>query len=234
MSEESTNPAVTQSVETPAPVQTGPEWFIDEQTPGQGSRPTWLPTKYKSAADLGKGYDELQTKLGAFTGAPDEYSLGNLEIDESQLVVQEIKAVAKELHMSQDGLQKFLGRIHAATETESEANLNDQVKKLGKDGERMLKEYNTWTKDYFKPEEVEVVKNWIKSSDDLVTFNRMMSNSNMSAVPTGGSMSLANNHESVVDLRAELVTNIKKFDSDKSYSSNWSKRMGAAVARENR
>jgi len=222
------------TVETPKPEANQPSWYLDEKTPGQGDRPEWLPAKYKSAADLGKSYSELEKKLGAFTGAPEEYDLSSLEVDDSQLIVQEIKSVAKELNMSQDGLQKFLGRIATATETENQAHLEDQIKKLGKDGESALKEYENWTKNYFKPEEAEVVKTWIKTADDLTIFNKVMSTTNRSAMPTSQSMALANNHESIADLRKELTDNIGKFDTDKTYAKNWSARMAGAVAREHR
>jgi hypothetical protein len=45
---------------TPAPEATQP------QTGGE-DRPEWLPSKFKSAADMAKAYGELETKLGAST-----------------------------------------------------------------------------------------------------------------------------------------------------------------------
>lgn len=219
--------------ETPPPTNE-PDWFLDDSTPGSGTRPEWLPPKYKKVSDLAKAYTEAEKRLGAFTGAPEEYNLGDLELDESQLIIQEMKAVGKELHMSEEGLKKFIGRLAVATETESEANLQDQVKKLGKDGERILKEYDNWTKNYFKPEESERIKEWVRTADDLTLFNKLMSNTNMSAVPTSQSMALANGHESVADLRKEMTTNIAKYENDKNYRDNLSKRLSQAVARENR
>jgi hypothetical protein len=232
MSEEgtSTESTVTES----APPSNEPSWWIDDNTPGQGERPSWLPPKYKKVSDLGHGYLEAEKRLGAFTGAPEEYNLGDLELDESQLVVQELKAVGKELNMSEEGLKKFLGRLHTAVETETEANLEEQIKKLGKDGERVLKQYQNTIKDYFSPEEAEVAKGWIRSAEDLQLFNKLTSQSTRSAVPTSQSVALANNHETVADLRQELVGNIQKFENDKNYQKNWSKRMEQAVARENR
>lgn len=211
-----------------------PSWWIDDNTPGHGERPAWLPPKYKKVSDLGQGYLEAEKRLGAFTGAPEEYNLADLEIDESQLVIQEIKAVGKELNMSEEGLKKFLGRLSTAVETETEANLEEQVKKLGKDGERLLTQYKNLTQDYFAPEEAEIVKGWVRTADDLKMINKLMASTSRSAVPTSQSVALANNHESVADLRNELTANIQKFESDRNYQKNWSKRMEQAVARENR
>lgn len=208
-----------------------PEWYLDDNTPGQGSRPEWMPTKYKRASDVGKAYSELEKKLGSFTGAPESYDLSGLELDSEQHTVKELTAVAKELNMSQEGLQKFLGRLTSAQETESAVHMEEQVKALGPDGERMLVEYKNWSKDYLKPEEREVVTEWVKTADDLKVFNRMMAHTHMSAVPTTATMNMANNFETVKELRAELVKNVERFDRDKNYQKDWSARMAKAHLR---
>lgn len=209
-----------------------PQWYLDENTPGNGERPQWLPSQFNKASDVGKSYVELQKKLGGFTGAPDKYDLTSLELDESQHLVQEITAVAKELNMSQDGLNKFLGRLASAQEAEKDVHLDEQIKKLGPDGDRMLVEYKNWTKDYLKPEVREVVNEWIKTAEDLRAFNHLMAHTHMSAVPTSQTMNIANKFESVKELRNELTKNFARFQSDKTYQKDWSSRMARAVERD--
>tara|TARA_R110000868_G_scaffold56650_5_gene175195 strand:- start:248 stop:970 length:723 start_codon:yes stop_codon:yes gene_type:complete len=222
--------------ETPAPHTTDganePSWYIDDKTPGDGERPSWMPAKYKSMADLGKSYTELEKKLGAFTGAPESYNFEEVGLDDSQLMVQEIASVGKELNMSQEGINKLLGRICQANETESNMHLEAEAKSLGEDGERMLNEYQNWTKDFFRPEQAEVIKGWIKSADDLKTFNHLMAHSNKSAVPTGNDLVRNNRHENVASLRAEMAESIAKFDSDPAYRKNWNSRLAGALERE--
>jgi hypothetical protein len=233
MSETESNDVSIAAPTESSPPSNEPEWWIDDKTPGQGTRPDWMPQNYKKLSDIAKSHSELEKKLGGFTGAPEEYNLSDLEIDESELVVQELKAVGKELNMNQDGLKKILGRLYTAVETESEANLEDQVKALGKDGERLLTQYKNLSSEY-APEKAEVIKSWIRTADDLKMINELLSGTTRTAVPTSQSVALANNHESVADLRAELTNNIKKFEDDRNYQKNWSKRMEQAVARENR
>lgn len=217
--------------EAPAGLPDQDQWFIDDNTPGQGARPDWLPTRYKKVSDVGRAYTELEKKFGAFTGAPENYDIASLEIDENQLTVKELAAVAKEMNMNQEGFQKILGRLTSAQETEAQMHLDEQVKSLGKDGERMLTEFKNWNKDYLPPEEQEVVKEWVKTADDLKTFNRIMAHTHMSAVPTTQTMHMANNFESVQDLRNELTKNLERFKTDKSYSKDFSSRMARAVQR---
>lgn len=217
------------------PASNEPEWWIDDKTPGVGKRPEWMKSNFKRISDIEKSREELEKKLGAFTGAPeDDYDIKDLELDEDDFLVQELKAFGKEANMNETMFKKLLGRFQAAAETESERTIVEEVKKLGADGERQLKEFEQWTKNYFKPEKAEIIKEMITSAERLSVFNEIMANTHMSAVPTSQSMALANKHESVAELRAELTKNIDKFDTDKNYASNWQKRMEYAVARENR
>jgi|SRR6266850_397932 len=220
--------ADTQPAETPASSE--PLWHLDDNTPGQGDRPEWMPSKFKKVSDVGRAYQELEKKLGAFTGAPDTYELGDLDLDGDQHLVKEMTSVAKEMNMSQEGLNKFLGRLASATEAESQVHLDEQVKALGKDGERMLVEFKNWQKDYFKPEEREVVSEWVRTADDLKVFNRIMAHTHMSTVPTANTPQRS--VETVSELRTELAKNIDRYDRDKTYQKDWSSRMGRAVQRE--
>jgi hypothetical protein len=218
--------------EESVPQSNEPEWFLDDSTPGQGARPEWLPPKYKKASDVAKAYSELEKKLGAFSGAPENYDIASLELDENDFTLREISAVAKELNMSQEGFNKFVGRIMSAAETQEKMQLEEQLKKLGPDADRQLTQYKNSLKDHFKPEEQEIVSSWIKNADDLQAFNRIMAHTHMTNVPTMQSMHMANNFEGVKDLRAELIKNVQRFENDKAYREDFSKRMARAVARE--
>ena len=222
--------AQNQSTESAAPTNE-PQWYLDDNTPGTGLRPDWLPSKYKKVADVAKAYTELERRLGGFTGAPEAYDFSSLELDENQLVVKELSRVGKELNMSQEGLQKVLGTIASAYETESQMHLDEQVKKLGRDGERMLTEYKNWTKDYLALEEAERVHEWISSAEDLQTFTKLMAHTHMPNVPTTHAMNMANNFETVSELRKEMAQNVSRFDSDPAYRADWQKRMANAVQR---
>lgn len=216
---------------TTEPSATEPSWFIDDKTPGAGERPDWMPSKYKRASDVGKAYSELERKLGGFTGAPEKYDFSTLEIDEADPIVQMIAEVGKEKGMNQETVNTLLGRMISLEEAQKSMNIEQEVKKLGPDGERQLNEYKNWQKDYFKPEESEVVSSWIRTADDLKVFNRIMSNTNMSAVPTTQSMAMANNYETVDTLKTELIKNIERYDKDPAYRKEWSTRMHRAAQR---
>lgn len=209
-----------------------PAWYIDETTPGMGSRPSWLPEKYQRLSDVEKARGELEKKLGGFTGAPEKYDIGALEIDESDPTLNAIMEVGKKHNMNQEIFQEVVGRLMSMQETQDQMHIEDEVKKLGKDGERMLTEYKNWTRDYLKPEEQEIAKEWVKSAEDLQVFNRIMAHTHMSQVPTNENMNMANQFEGVKSLRNELAKNLDKFNNDKAYAKDWQARMGRAVRRD--
>jgi len=211
-----------------------PAWYLDDNTPGQGARPDWLPTKYRKASDVGRAYSELEKRLGGFTGAPDKYDVASLEIDETDPTIQTLMEVGKKHNMNQEVFQDVVGRLMSVQEVQEQAHLDDQLKKMGKDGERMLTEYKNWTKDYLQPEEREVVTNWVKTAEDLQVFNTMMAHTHMSKVPTNHTMHVSNRFESMAELKSEMAKNLDKFRNDKNYQKDWSNRMKNAYERERR
>lgn len=214
------------------PTENQPTWFLDDNTPGQGERPEWLPQKYNKVADVARAYGELEKKLGSFTGAPDDYDIKSLELDDDDFTLKEIKSVAKELNMSQEGFNKLVGRIKSASETQDRLEFEEELKKLGPDAERQLTQYKNALKDHFKPEDQEIVSSWIKNAGDLQTFNRIMAHTHMSSVPTMQTVHMANSFENVQDLKRELAKNIERYESDKAYREDYTQRLSRAVARE--
>lgn len=208
-----------------------PAWFLDDTTPGQGPRPDWLPQKYNKVSDLGKSYVEAQKKLGGFSGAPDKYDMASLEIDETDPTIQTLMDIGKKHNMNQNIMNDIVGRLTSIQETTEQMNIEQEVKKLGADGARMLTEYKNWVNDYVPAPEREAVTGWIKNADDLKAFNRIMAHTHMSQVPTHQTMNMANKFEGVAELRAELTKNLKKFQEDKTYAKDWQNRMANAVQR---
>lgn len=212
--------------------QAAPSWYLDDNTPGQGNRPDWLPDKYLKASDLGKSYKELESRLGGFTGAPEKYDVASLELDENDPLIINLMNTAKEQNMSQAAFNKLIGTIVTTGEARDEHNLEEQCKKLGPDAQRELVAFKNWTKDYFQPAEREVATQWVKTADDLKVFNKMMANSHMSQVPTAQNVALANSYETVQDLGKEMTKNISRYESDAAYRKDYARRLDNAVKRQ--
>lgn len=210
------------------------QWFWAEGVPGEGPKPDFLPEKFNNVAEAAKARNELEKKLGSFTGAPDEYKLDHLGLDPDQHMLKEITDVAKDMNMSQEGLDKFVGRLLTAQQAESEKSLEDEVNALGKEGPQLMRQFKYFQENNLKAEESEVVKNWIQSADDLKVFNSLVQGIYNKPIPTENSTHLNNHHESVDSLQQEMAKNKQRFDTDATYRKDWHQRLEYALARENR
>lgn len=76
-------------------------------------RPTWLPEKFKTPEALLESYQNLEGKLGAFTGAPEEYELKAPEgvdftfYEDGEYTATQFKEMAKEMGINQEAFSKI-------------------------------------------------------------------------------------------------------------------------------
>lgn len=88
--------------------------------------------KYTSVSELEKGYENLQSKFGSFSGSPDEYSLAEgTEINNEHPILAEIQAYGKENNLSNEGYQNLVNVLlnnERANQEDMQAQ-SDQVKK---------------------------------------------------------------------------------------------------------
>lgn len=121
-----------------------PEWFKHQ--------------KYGSVEDQAKAYNELEKKLGGFTGAPDEYELTLAEgleydVEADDPLLNDFKEIAKSQNMSQEAFNKFANLYieqqiaHSKLEEEFTQNhVAEQMKALGDKGEDRLQNVASWAK----------------------------------------------------------------------------------------
>ncbi len=87
-----------------------PAWWLDDNTPGVGERPDWLPAQFKKASDVAKSYAELQKRFGE---APSEYSweAGKGWVEPDYEPFQELAQYAKSKRVPQDVMDKMLSSV---------------------------------------------------------------------------------------------------------------------------
>lgn len=113
-----------------------------------------------------KSYNELQSKFGAFTGAPDEYQLAisdqlteaGLEIDADDPLIAKAMEYAKESNMSQEGFQGMLelhGQFILAAEQGKQELMQAEIKALGDDGQKRIDAISKWAEANIPPDMME-------------------------------------------------------------------------------
>ncbi len=103
------------------------EWLLGPEFKGVGDQPEWFKSdKYKSVQAQAEAYNALESKLGAFTGAPDEYALnvpegleGEFTADDPLLVAAQ--EFAKDSNMNQESFDKMVDIYLSGTVESPEA-----------------------------------------------------------------------------------------------------------------
>lgn len=132
-------------------------------SPSLNETPEWLLPKYMSddrsqeeaISEQAKAYNELQSKFGAFTGAPEEYvSAFNDELTEAGLsleaddpMVEAAIEFAKKSNMSQEGFNDMLNLYGMQRLAEHNAQQDfkaNEMKALGPGAESRIGNINEW------------------------------------------------------------------------------------------
>ena len=133
------------------------KFFFAEGVNGEGDAPEWFnSTKYKTVSDQAKGYDELESKFGAFTGAPEEgkYEIEGMDLENSPL----LKLTAEwgaENQLSNDGLASLIERVNGLAQEQIEQDSANAKEALGENADKRLNDLSQWGKNNLSPEEFE-------------------------------------------------------------------------------
>ncbi len=208
-----------------------PSWFIDEGIPGVGERPSWLSDKFKTAADLGKSYSELEKKISVM---PEEYDISNSKfLDGDYGPIQDMLQLAKDKRVPKDVIDKMIESVDKYFD-EFSIDYDEEAKKLGDNAKEKLTVLDNWAKANLSGESYEALTRSLTTADGIKALDelrgKMMSSTTM--VP-GGNESAATNVASVDELQAELSNNLAKYKSDPDYRKNLQGRLELASKNSN-
>lgn len=173
-------------------------WNYAEDMPGSGEKPDWfVDSKYKTVAEQAKGYNELRTKLGNFTGAPDGYEVnvaedvGEIDVDRDHPLFKTLESWGKESNLSQDGFDNLLN-LYLSFENDIQSQLNEtiqssqqeEIKKLGDDAEHRIKQIKDWASNNLNEEEIEAFKGMGQTAEQIEILEKLVNKSSYKSVPT--------------------------------------------------
>lgn len=230
---EATSEEVIANNATPQGEESGQtaNWFWDENTPGQGERPQFLPEKYKSVADVAKAYKELESRLGT---APKEYdfSKGDGWIEPDYEPFQEMADFAKSKHVPQEVMDKFLDTVGMYLD-EFKTDITEEKTKLGEKATERLQILNNWAKSNLSEKSFAALSAGMRTAEQIEALeeirNKMLNNNTL--VP-GGNASVAAGGPTLEEYRSELNLNFKKYKEDPAYRKEMERKLESIVGRK--
>lgn len=207
------------------------DWYYADGIKGEGARPEWLKDKYKSAADQAKAYTEIEKKLGAFKGAPEEYDLAiadhpELKFSAEDPLLKDFLASAKKNGVSQEYVSELLG-VYAQALTFNMPDTEAEMKKIGVNAQQDLQILSQWAGDILSPEEFNVFKSMVTTSDAYSVFNKLR-NAGVTSEISEGQPRVP--HESSTSILT--LVNDPRYDTDPAFRDDVRKKLSIAMARE--
>lgn len=206
-------------------------WFWDENTPGSGDRPSYLPEKFKSVADAAKAYKELETRLGT---APKSYdfSKGESWIEPDYEPFIEMAEFARSKHVPQDVMDKMLESVGLYLE-EFKTDLHEEKSKLGDNATQRLQILNNWAKSNLSEKAFNSLAGSMRTAEQIEALeeirNKMINNSTM--VP-GGNAGVSSGGMTLEEYRSELNANFAKYKTDTAYRKEMERKLESIVGRK--
>jgi hypothetical protein len=203
-----------------------PKWFIDEGIPGIGERPSWLNEKFKTVADLGKSYSELEKKVGT---PPEEYDFSKSKyIDPSLEEFNELRKVAKDKRVPQEVMDKMLQSFDSYLDKNT-INPDEEMKKLGENAKERLSTLENWAKANLSKDSYDALTNNLRDANSIKALEELRTKmmSNTPHVPNGND-GATHNSASLEDIKLELANNLEKYKTDTNYQKDIRRRLEIA------
>lgn len=165
------------------------EYLLYDGVKGIGEKPEWYnDKKYKTVAEQAKAQRELEKKLGAFTGAPEDgYKLddefGHLTQDP---LYQEFSEFAKESGMSQEHHDKLVATFLAGQQVSSEDYRNEQLSKLGDNAQQRITNVDNFLRGNLKPEQYDKYSEAVNSAESVELIEALIKATRPTKVPAEG------------------------------------------------
>ena len=198
MSEESLLDGAGEGTETTETTTEQHAWFWQDEMQGEGETPEWFKgDKYKTVADQAKAYTEAEKRLGAFTGAPEEYSLDLPEgyelpegveatLDKEDPLAVAFTAWGKENNVSQKAFSDMLAMYMDQQVRDYEAmtgTAQAEMERLGDTGASRLDALAKWGKANMDEELFEKFRSAMVTADAVEAFEYVIGKTRNAQMP---------------------------------------------------
>lgn len=211
--------------ETQTNNESEPKWFIDENIPGVGERPSWLPPKFKTVADMAKSNAELEKKLGT---APESYDFSKSKyLDPNYEPFHELQQIAKEKRVPKEFVDKMIESVDKYM-GEFSTDVNEEYKKLGDNAKERLTILDNWVKANLSEDSYHALTDRLTNAESIKALEeirgKMMSNN----IQVPNQNSQTDGAISVSDIKNEISANYDKYKKDEGYRKDVLRRLQIA------
>lgn len=201
-------------------------WFIDEGMPGTGERPSWLPDKFKTVADLSKSYTELEKRVGT---VPESYDFTKSKfLDPDYVPFQELQNFAKEKRVPQEFIDKMLDSVDKYMD-EFSIDPNEEITKLGENGRERVVVLDNWAKANLSKDSYEALTRSLTNAESIKALDELRGKMMSSTPQIPNDNGTISGSASLQDIKTELVNNLEKYKTDESYRKDLQKRLEIAA-----
>lgn len=220
---------VDQSTPSAEPAATQSDsWYLTEGVPGQGPRPDFLEPKYKTVAEQAKAYKEARKALGALSGAPEAYDLGEYTqvLDPEHPALQDFMKYAKENRFSNDAVTK-IAETFAKYQESQEPDLTAELEKLGPQGKEKVEVVNNWAKNNLSEKAFTALSQMPQTAEtvELMDEIRQMYLRGRGTIPTAQDHAASFKADSEAAIRSEMNQNRDRYYTDPVYRAEISRRL---------
>jgi hypothetical protein len=212
--------------EITSPPEQQPLWFIDEGIPGSGNRPSWLPDKFKTVADLSKSYSELEKRVGV---VPENYDFSKSKfLDPDYAPFQDLQVFAKEKRVPQDFIDKMLESVDKYMD-EFTIDRNEEIKKLGDNGRERVVILDNWAKANLSKTAYEALTGSLNNAESIKAFEELRGKMMSGTPQIPNDNGIVSSSASLDDMKMELSVNLSKYKTDEAYRKDYQKRLEVAA-----
>lgn len=143
------------SQETQESQVTDAKFLFADGVVGEGEAPEWFKAnKYKTVSDQAKAYTELESKFGAFQGAPKDgkYEIEGINFEENPLMAT-VAEWGLENQLSPEGLENLVAKVGELAAKQQEEDQTAAMTALGDNAQKRLADLASWGRNNLSPEE---------------------------------------------------------------------------------
>jgi hypothetical protein len=227
-------PAPEASANSPAPAPVAP---AAQEAPSAESEEL-LAGKYKTKEDLVEGYLNLQKKIGNFAGAPEDYSLDNINKEADLKFIADdphlnsFKKLAKDSNMSQEMFDGILN-LYRDYVKQGIPDPKAEVAKLGENADVRVRNMNTWADKHLSDEGKARMKKYVGENVNEADLFLLLDEIRNASRPAEGPQNFAPNMmsgRSVDSIKQEIIDNYDKYSTQISYQRDLRAQLEAALA----